>query len=183
MPLTPQAVDDAAIGFMARNDHGPLRPLLDTADRAAVLFLPWAAVSGRLLRSGRPGAGAAVWRGWSAVALSSLVDDGLIKPLMQRGRPDAERLPPERSRHREPSTSSFPSGHVGAAAAFAAATWDGAPELRGPLVAIAALTAYAHAYTGRHYVTDVIVGAGIGMAAGRLVARWSEDQSAREATG
>lgn len=182
MPLTPREADDAAIGFMARTDHGRLRPLLDMADRAAVFFVPWAAVSVRLLRSGRPDAGAAVWRGWSAVALSSLVDDGLIKPLTERGRPDPERLPRKERRHREPSTSSFPSGHVGAAAAFAAATWDDAPDLRGSLVAIAALTAYAHVYTGRHYVTDAVVGAGIGTAAGRVVSRWSDDRSSRPAT-
>lgn len=105
------------------------------------------------------------------MAASALLEDGVLKPLVHRGRPPATRFPAGERRHTDPSTSAFPSGHVGAAFAFAAATASDAPALRAPLAVIAVTTMYARVSTGRHYLTDAVAGAAVGLAAGLVAQR------------
>jgi undecaprenyl-diphosphatase len=66
-----------------------------------------------------------------------------------------------------PSSTSFPSGHSGSAAAFAVAVGDLLPELRLRMRAVAAMVMFSRVYTGVHYPSDVIIGAAVGALMGR----------------
>ena len=70
-----------------------------------------------------------------------------------------------------PTSTSFPSGHSASAAAFAVAVGDVLPGLRLPLRAAAAVVGFSRVYTGVHYPGDVVVGAAVGAALGRLTSR------------
>jgi membrane-associated phospholipid phosphatase len=69
---------------------------------------------------------------------------------------------------RMPSSTSFPSGHSASASAFAVAVGDVLPALRLPLRVAASIVAFSRVYTGVHYPGDVLVGATVGILAGRL---------------
>lgn len=166
-----QRMDDAVLDRLAAYDHGILRPVITSTARAADLLVPWLAVSVGLLVDGRNASRAAVLRGWAGVLLSATVDNAVIKPLTERQRPDAGRLPPGQRRGTDPSTSAFPSGHTGAAAAFAVASGSDVPRLQPVLAGIAVVVAYAQVYTGRHYPSDAIVGMVAGAVSGRLARR------------
>lgn len=175
-----QRIDDRALAWFASANHGPLRPVLVGGARAANLLLPWALVSLGMLADGTPRSRAALARGWTGFVASAAVQNLLGKRATQRPRPDARRLPRGERRSTQPSTSSFPSGHVGAATAFAVGAAHDAAGIRPLLYAIAAGVAYAETYTGRHYVSDALVGAAVGAAVGagtrravnRPVASW-----------
>jgi membrane-associated phospholipid phosphatase len=66
-----------------------------------------------------------------------------------------------------PSSTSFPSGHSGSAAAFAVAVGDVLPGLRLPLGVAAAIVAFSRIYTGVHYPSDIVAGAVVGGLLGR----------------
>jgi membrane-associated phospholipid phosphatase len=101
------------------------------------------------------------------VALVALAGTNLIveavKRLTDRTRPDGE--------HKR-SNASFPSSH--AASAFALA-WVLAHRWRRLLplwVVLAAIVAFSRMYLHRHYLSDVVVGAGIGMLCAWGALRW-----------
>jgi membrane-associated phospholipid phosphatase len=152
--------------------HGPVGGVLRGTARAADVLAPWILTSVGLLASPWPRAGPALVRGWLAMGVSALVEDAILKPAVHRDRPDVRRLPPGQRRSTAPSTSAFPSGHVGAATAFAVAVPPEVPRsVRGGLAVLAAVTAYARVYTGRHYASDALVGLAVGAVAGRLAGR------------
>jgi undecaprenyl-diphosphatase len=99
-----------------------------------------------------------------AMGVESVLTNGAVKSQFQRVRP---REYDELAFHhglRRPITSSFPSGH--ATAAFCAATLiDGGP---GWYVAAAAV-ASTRVYVRLHHATDVIAGAAVGLALGRIM--------------
>ena len=99
--------------------------------------------TGRLLASTAIGTSGIVWG---------------MKHIIRRKRPLDEVL-------RNPA---FPSGHT--AQAFAGATLLGArhPKLRVPLYIGAVLVGFTRVYLGRHYASDVIVGAAVGTINGAL---------------
>lgn len=103
--------------------------------------------------------------------VAAALENGLVKPITRRGRPDASRLPPGERRRTTPATSAFPSGHIGAATAFAVASARETATLRRFLAATAVAVAYARVYTGRHHPSDAVVGAVMGAVAGSLVHR------------
>ncbi len=107
--------------------------------------------------------------GWSTVRLAvaalagtNLAVEGL-KRAVGRTRPDGE--------HRH-SNSSFPSSH--AANAFALAWVLGARWRRGVPVffLLAALVAFSRMYLNRHFLSDVVAGALIGVICAWAAARW-----------
>lgn len=49
---------------------------------AAGVLLPWVAATVQLLVSGAPGSHPAAVRAWTAMALSSLAEDGLLEPVI-----------------------------------------------------------------------------------------------------
>jgi membrane-associated phospholipid phosphatase len=107
--------------------------------------------------------------GWSTVrlALAALAGTNLVVETLKwaigRQRPDGE--------HKR-SNSSFPSSH--AANAFALAWVLGARWRRAlPLfVALALLVAFSRMYLNRHFLSDVVAAALIGMACAWAAARW-----------
>jgi membrane-associated phospholipid phosphatase len=74
-----------------------------------------------------------------------------MKLARERRRPDRTQLGVPQSRWAPmPSSTSFPSGHSGSAAAFAIAVGDVLPGLGMPLRMAAAVVAFSRIYTGVH---------------------------------
>jgi membrane-associated phospholipid phosphatase len=171
LPDAVQRVDERTLTWLSDVDHGPLRPVIHaialSSDKLASVGLAslWFGIRGT--RHDR----AAVVRGGVAAASAAVIEAGVVKPLIHRGRPDPQRLPPSQRRAASPSTSAFPSGHAGAVSAYAVATGLGVPRLRPWLAVTTAVVAYARLYTGRHYLSDVAVGSAVGVAVGALVSR------------
>src|SRR5207244_7213209 len=99
------------------------------------------------------------------LAIELVPANGLTKSLGRRTRPPWE---PERTtRVRRPRTSSFPSGH--ATSAFSAAGLLAEDDVLWPLYyAIAVIVASSRVYVRVHHASDVIAGAAIGIALGRI---------------
>lgn len=162
-------IDDRTLTWLADTPHGRITPVLRGVAHTADLLLPWAGITTWWLHEGRAHLRRGAIRGATAIAVSALVENGVLKPLVGRTRPASDRLP-KRQRHRDrPSTSAFPSGHAGAATAFAVAASTEAPAWRPLLGITAVVTTYSLVYTGRHYATDAIAGVVIGAAAGACV--------------
>ena len=106
----------------------------------------------------------------AVLGAESLVVNQGVKRLFRRTRPT--QAGDARFTVRQPSTSSFPSGH--ASSAFVAATlltaWGGrrtAPMWFG----VAAIVAVSRAYVRIHHVSDIIGGAVLGLGLGAIVLR------------
>lgn len=118
------------------------------------------------------GLGAALDRGrrtrWIAAAGTAPLAVGAnyaVKRAIGRRRPLIEDHPPLA---RAPSKLSFPSAHSTSGVAAAVALGRVAPELRPPLYALAAAICLSRPYLGMHYPSDVLAGAALGAAVGRL---------------
>ncbi len=97
----------------------------------------------------------------AALGAESAITNGLVKSWFGRRRPVAYSEVEWRHGLRRPITSSFPSGH--ATAAFCAATLLGG----GPAwYAVAATVAATRVYVRLHHASDVVAGAGLGLALG-----------------
>lgn len=125
-------------------------------------------------RRGRRAAGS----GLAALIVAQLVSNGLCKQLSDRPRPPKEWIPHDEVEDR-PESSSFPSGHTAAAAAFTAAVLPAFPPAGFLCTVPAALVAFERVQSGAHYPSDVAAGAAIGLAAAwfvrrspRLAVRW-----------
>lgn len=108
--------------------------------------------------------------GLASVGVAAALFNVLAKPLSHRPRPDriAEEVPS--TRHvRMPTSTSFPSGHTGAAFAFATGVGRVLPQVAIPLHGLAALVGYSRVHTGVHYPGDVLAGAVSGTIVAQLV--------------
>jgi membrane-associated phospholipid phosphatase len=103
-----------------------------------------------------------------ALAIESLVVNWGVKSLFRRARPSWDEPRPHRLRR--PRTSSFPSGH--ATSGFLAATLLSEGS-RAPLgwYAVASVVAASRVHVRIHHASDVVAGAAMGVAAGRVVRR------------
>jgi membrane-associated phospholipid phosphatase len=146
----------------------PLDRTLIAITRAANYSRLWLVVAGALAifdgERGRRAAG----RGLVAIAIAATVANGPAKLLVRRRRPSS-RL--HLTLIRTPRSTSFPSGHSAAAAAFATGASAELPILAPVLVPLAGAVAYSRVHTGVHYPSDVAAGVGIGVASGLLAAR------------
>ena len=143
---------------------GPLRQVSHFANFSK----PWFLVAGVLALFGGAQGRRAALTGVAAIGLTSFVVNQPMKLAGERGRPDRTTLGVPESRWvRMPSSTSFPSGHSGSAAAFAVSVGDVLPRLRLPLRAAAAVVIFSRVYTGVHYPADVVVGAAVGALLGR----------------
>lgn len=146
--------------------------------------LVWMALGGVLALRGRAyrRAGGRVVAG---IIVESLVVNGGVKSLFRRGRPvhDTPRPLPLRI----PITSSFPSGH--ASAAFLAATLlsDADPVLAPAYWTLALIVSASRIHVKIHHASDVVggmvVGAGLGLLAKRLVPLTRPAEPVPAATG
>jgi membrane-associated phospholipid phosphatase len=143
---------------------GPLRRVSDFANFSK----PWFLIAAALAVFGGPRGRRAAATGVAAIALTSFVVNQPLKLVGERRRPDRTRLRVPESRWvKMPSSTSFPSGHSGSAAAFAVAVSDVLPGLRLPRRTAAAIVAFSRIYTGVHYPGDILVGAVVGGLLGR----------------
>ncbi len=128
-------------------------------------------------------------RAGETIMLSGIVTGG-IKGIAGRTRPYASPGKPGDFRlmggtHDE-ARQSFPSGHTTAAFALAAAldqelrvSHPDAARWAGPALYVAAtMTGLARMYTNNHWASDVVMGAGIGVVSGLVVARFHADRPA-----
>ena len=137
---------------------GALRRLTKSANHGAL----WLAIGAAGVLAGGRYRRAAL-RGASSLAMASFVANSVLKPIVGRRRPDAERTLLARRLGRTPWTSSFPSGHSASAAAFAtgaALEMPFAAVILGPL---AAAVVYSRVHVGVHYRSDAIAGVAIGV--------------------
>jgi undecaprenyl-diphosphatase len=101
-----------------------------------------------------------------ALGAESALVNGAIKSAFQRERPIHSAERPHGLR--QPLTSSFPSGH--ASAAFMAATLlSERSRVKPAWYGLAAIVATSRIHVRIHHASDVVVGAGIGLALGRVV--------------
>jgi membrane-associated phospholipid phosphatase len=137
--------------------------------------------------TGRPDVARLGLRAGETVALSGVITGG-IKGIAGRARPYAS---PQRpgdwrlfSGTHDGARQSFPSGHVTAAFAFATAldrelrlSHPGTARWAGPaLYGAAALTGLARMHSNNHWASDVVMGAGVGLVSGLVVARFHADR-------
>jgi undecaprenyl-diphosphatase len=110
----------------------------------------------------------AALRGLLGIALTSSVVNGPLKLLLRRKRPAAELLGTRPSLVVMPGSFSFPSGHSASAFAFATGVLREWPAAGVPIAGLAGAVAYSRVHTGVHFPSDVVVGAGLGVAAGAI---------------
>ena len=151
-------------------------PLLDATlprlSRAADHGILWLAIAAAAAATGNDGRRAAT-RGLVSLGVASAFVNGPGKWLFRRQRPTLDLVPAMRLLARQPSTSSFPSGHSASAAAFATGLALEQPLLGAPVALLAAGVTYSRVHTGVHYPADVVVGAAIGVGAAFVVrSRW-----------
>lgn len=147
-------------------------PLLDAVlprlTRSADHGLLWFAVAALLAgaRRRRPAV-----RGLASLAVASSLANLPAKYATRRARPQLTGVPLARQLARQPTTTSFPSGHSASAAAFATGVALEAPLLAGPVGLLAAGVAYGRVHTGVHYPGDVVAGLALGAGSALLVRR------------
>src|SRR3954452_10344352 len=165
-----RAADVRLFGKAATWDNPTLDDVLPRVTRAADHGVLWMGIAAAFALSGRRGRRSAA-RGMMSLGMSSAVVNGPAKWVFRRGRPDLEIVPALRQLRRQPTTSSFPSGHSASAAAFATGVTLQWPAVGVPITVLATAVAYSRVHTGVHYPSDVVVGAGIGAATAMLVKR------------
>lgn len=132
----------------------------------------WFGIAAVLASQGRPGRRAAL-RGALSVGATSFTANLVAKRLLHRQRPDwLTIVEVARHAHRQPISSSFPSGHSASAAAFAVGAASEMPKLAVPLGVAAAAVGYSRVHTGVHYPGDVLAGFALGTGIGLATRRW-----------
>lgn len=104
-----------------------------------------------------------------ALGVESALVNGLIKSLIPRERPPL--LDDRAFEVRRPQTKSFPSGHASSACLAAVLLGDAMPRLRPIWWLLAAVVSASRIHNRMHHGSDVVAGAAIGTAMGRLVKR------------
>jgi membrane-associated phospholipid phosphatase len=106
------------------------------------------------------------WLGTAALAPVAIGINFAVKLAVRRQRPKLDGLPPLGG---APTSLSLPSAHATASFASAAAMSRIAPRRAPLLYTGAVLMALTRPYLGMHYPSDVVVGAALGTALGRLL--------------
>ena len=161
---------DRALFTEVAGRHWPgAEPVLPRLSRAANHGRLWFAAAGTMAAlGGREGRRAAV-RGLGSLGLASLTVNTVGKGAVRRARPLLDTVPMIRRLHRQPISSSFPSGHSASAAAFVAGVSAESPAWGTVLAPVAANVAFSRVYTGVHYPSDVLAGCALGVGAALVV--------------
>lgn len=130
----------------------------------------WFATAAGLALSGGVRRRAAV-RGLVSLGLASATANIPAKLAARRERPQLAPIPLPRQLRRQPSSTSFPSGHSASAAAFAIGVALEQPAFAAPVGLLAAGVAYGRVHTGVHYPGDVVAGMALGAGAAWLLTR------------
>lgn len=157
---------------------------------------PWGAAWPMLIVCGlQYGSGTINYHGYdrymALLETKTLLYTGLLsripKYIFQRHRPDDDDIPDyqkwEGPLHGLTGFESFPSGHTYAAFAFAAVTSSGYSDKRWVsivLYSLASLTAISRIYQHEHWGSDVVAGAALGYATGKLIWRFDHPSSRRK---
>ena len=145
-----------------------MRPLSAVADHSKL----WMLIAAGLGASGRPSLQRGAVRGLATLAVTSLVANQVSKRIHPRVRPATDLVSLKRLR-RQPTSSSFPSGHSASAAAFAIGVGVENRNAGYLLSGLAAAVGLSRVVTGAHYPGDVLagfaLGAGIAVLGSRLV--------------
>ena len=162
---------DLALYRRAARAHSPLLDaVLPRLTSSANHGLLWMALAAGLAASGGPRRRAAL-RGLASLALASATANLPAKLSTRRTRPELRPVPLVRQLRRQPTTSSFPSGHSSSAAAFTSGVAMEQPLLGAPIALLAAGVAYGRVHTGVHYPGDVVAGLALGAGAALVVRR------------
>ncbi len=163
---------DLAVYRRAASAHTPLLDaVLPRLTRSADHGLLWLATAGLLAASGGTGRRRAALRGVLSLGVASATANVPAKLSARRTRPELRLVPLVRHLRRQPTTSSFPSGHSASAAAFATGVAFEQPLLAPPVALLAAGVAYGRVHTGVHYPGDVLAGVALGAGAALVVRR------------
>jgi undecaprenyl-diphosphatase len=178
-----EMLDSAAYAAIAATPTPVLDDLFRGLSRSADRWKLWLGIAALLAAAGgRRGRRSAV-NGVAAMAVTSTVVNVALKPLGDRRRPDRTEHQVPIARHVSmPASTSFPSGHAAAAAAFATGVATALPEAGLPLSAAAALVSYSRVHTGVHYPVDVIAGTVTGTTLAQVVVALL-DRGRRRRTG
>jgi diacylglycerol kinase family enzyme/membrane-associated phospholipid phosphatase len=161
---------DRALFSQVAGRHWPgAEPVLPRLSRAADHGRLWGAVAAGMAVAGGPEGRRAALRGLGSLALASLTVNTVGKGAFRRARPLLDAVPVIRRLHRQPVTSSFPSGHSASAAAFATGAALESAGWGALLAPVAASVAFSRIYTGVHFPSDVLVGCALGAGAAFVV--------------
>jgi diacylglycerol kinase family enzyme/membrane-associated phospholipid phosphatase len=161
--------DKALFAYVAEQRWPGADPVLPRLSRSADHGRLWLAVAAGMAATGGRSGRRAAMRGLGSLALASLTVNTVGKGAVRRTRPILEAVPVIRRLHRQPVTSSFPSGHSASAAAFVAGAAMESTAWGTALAPVAASVAFSRIYTGVHYPSDVVVGAALGVGAALTV--------------
>lgn len=152
----------AAVGTPALDPYTPR--FVQATDNMA----PWFLVSATLAATGGPRLRRTALRAILAAGAANAAS-AAVKQLAGRSRPDDSAVPRARISYRSYPSSSFPSGHTAAAAAYAGGVMADAPRPLAALVAaLAGAVAASRVHSGVHYPGDVLAGIAIGSGAALL---------------
>ncbi|GAB3134193.1 bifunctional phosphatase PAP2/diacylglycerol kinase family protein [Tsukamurella serpentis] len=144
-----------------------MRPLSSFADHSKL----WMVIAAGMSTGGLSWRRGAV-RGLATLAVTSVIVNQGLKRVYPRSRPLFDGVPQRRAR-RQPTSTSFPSGHSAAGAAFAIGVGMENRTAGYALAGLAGAVGLSRVATGAHYPGDVLagfaVGAGVAVAGARLV--------------
>lgn len=166
------AADQAAFAWVASHHVPWANRALPALSRSANRSHLWMVAAGSMALSGGRSGRRAALRGLGSVALASTVTNVLLKNWTQRPRPVLDLVPHVRRLHRQPWTTSFPSGHAASAAAFATGVALESRSMGAAAGVLASGVAFSRVYTGVHYPGDVLAGAALGAGLAAVTLRW-----------
>jgi undecaprenyl-diphosphatase len=167
-----RAVDRAVDAAVTRARNPVLDAVFYPLSSAADHSLLWLAIAGVREATGKARPGTAL-RLAAVLGVESAVTNVALKSLFGRIRPalDPVQTGPLPWGLRRPVTSAFPSGH--ATAGFTTAMFLSRADPRPPWYLIAGLVAFSRVYVRLHHTSDIVAGAGLGLAFGLAARRFA----------